>query len=113
MDVQSDRKKLPEFLIVFCTCGSEEEAFSLAGAAVEKNLAACVNILPAVQSIYRWNGEIQRASEYLLIAKTTGESFEALRQTLLDLHSYENPEVAAIPIVDGAEKYLAWIRASI
>ncbi len=101
------------FLLVFCTCGSEEEASRLAGALVEKRLAACVNVLPQIQSIYRWKGEIERAAEYLLLIKTTEERFEALRDAILGLHTYDTPEVIGIPIADGAEKYLAWIRESV
>lgn len=112
MDVQSDQKKMPEFLMVFCTCGSEGEALSLARASIDKRVAACVNILPAVQSVYQWEGQIETASEYLLLAKTTVESFPDLREMLLERHSYENPEVVAVPITNGADKYLAWVRSS-
>lgn len=101
------------FLIVFCTCGNEEEALRLASALVERRLAACVNVLPPVQSIYRWKGEVQSAAEYLLLIKTTEDRFDALRDAIIEMHSYETPEVIGIPIADGSEKYLAWLRESV
>lgn len=101
------------FLVVFCTCGNEEEALRLANALVERRLAACANILPPVQSIYRWKGEVQSAAEYLLLIKTTEERFDALRDAIIEMHSYETPEVIGVPVADGAEKYLAWLRESV
>ncbi|MBV8864433.1 MAG: divalent-cation tolerance protein CutA [Acidobacteriaceae bacterium] len=101
------------FLVVFCTCGSEEEALRLAHALVENRLAACVNILPPIQSVYRWKGEVQSAEEYLLLIKTTEERFDALHNTITDLHSYDTPEVIGLPVTDGSEKYLAWLRQSV
>lgn len=101
------------FLVVFCTCGTEEEALRLANALVERRLAACANILPPVKSIYRWKSEVQSAAEYLLLIKTTEERFNALRDAIVEMHSYETPEVIGVPIVDGAETYLAWLRESV
>ena len=104
---------MPGFLMVYCSCANEEEARALAKAAVEKRLAACVNIVPSVTSIYRWEGEIQTASEYLLVAKTTEDRFPQLREILTEMHSYANPEIIAVPITYGADDYLAWIRQSV
>lgn len=101
------------FLIVFCTCGNEEEALRLANALVERRLAACVNVLPPVQSIYRWKSEVQSTAEYLLLIKTTEDRFDGLRDAIIEMHSYETPEVIGIPIADGSEKYLAWLRESV
>ncbi len=98
------------FLVLFCTCGDEEEAMRLANGLVERRLAACVNILPPVKSIYRWKGEVQSATEYLLLIKTTEERFDALRDAIIEMHSYETPELIGVPIADGSEKYLAWLR---
>ncbi len=101
------------FLIVFCTCAGEQEALKLANALVAKRLAACVNVLPPVQSVYRWEGQIQTALEYLLLIKTTEDRFEALRDSVAELHSYEVPEIVGVPITEGTDKYLAWIRESV
>lgn len=101
------------FLIVFCTCGSESEALELARALVERRLAACVNVLPRVQSVYRWQGEVHNEAEVLLLIKTTEERFDSLRDAILALHSYQTPEIVAVPLSEGEDKYLAWIRASV
>ncbi len=85
----------------------------LANALIERRLAACVNILPPVKSIYRWRGEVQSATEYLLLIKTTEERFDALREAVVEMHSYETPELIGVPIADGSEKYLAWLRESV
>ena len=99
--------------IVFCSCGSEEEALRLARTLVERRLAACVNVLPAAQSVFRWEHEIQTANEYLLLAKTTEERFEALAIAITELHSYDLPEIIALPVSTGSEKFLAWIAESV
>jgi periplasmic divalent cation tolerance protein len=101
------------FLIVFCTCADEQEALRLAKVLVERRLAACVNILPRLQSVYRWEGDVKLESEYLLLMKTTEDRFPALRDDITELHSYEVPEVLAVPVWGGSDKYLAWIRESV
>ena len=99
-------------LIVFCTFGTEEEALRVANAVVTDRLAACVNVLPPIRSIYRWQENVETAQEYLLLIKTTSERFESLAQELARLHSYDTPEIIAVPIVKGSEKYLSWVRQS-
>lgn len=96
-------------LVVLITTGSTEEAQKIARALVEERLAACVNIVAPVQSVYRWQGEIQTDQEALLIVKTTTEAMEKLAKRVKQLHSYELPEVIALPILAGAEDYLRWI----
>ena len=96
-------------IVVLSNCGSSEEAARVARALVEERLAACVNIIPAVQSIYRWQGAIEEATEWTLLIKTRRSLFDRLRSVLLRAHSYELPEVIAIPVVDGHADYLAWI----
>lgn len=96
-------------LVVLITAGSTEEAQKIARALVEERLAACVNIVAPVQSVYRWQGEIQTDQEALLIVKTTTEAMEKLAKRVKQLHSYELPEVIALPILAGAEDYLRWI----
>jgi periplasmic divalent cation tolerance protein len=81
----------------------------LASLLVEKRLAACVNIAPGIESVYRWKDAIERAEEVLLLIKTSRELFEKVKQALATAHSYEVPEIVALPIVDGSESYLSWL----
>ena len=104
---------MTDALVVFCTCSSREESLKLAHAVVSEEAAACVNIIPLVESVYRWEGEIETAQEVLLLIKTTRERFDALRDLLVKLHSYATPEVIAMPVVAGLPKYLAWLGATI
>lgn len=90
-------------------CGSAEEAAKIARALVEKKLAACVNVMPAVRSFYRWKDVIEDEQESLLVIKTSRALFNDLRVEIEKLHSYEVPEVIAVPIVDGSEGYLEWL----
>jgi periplasmic divalent cation tolerance protein len=96
-------------IVVLCTCDSELEAARLARHLVEQRVAACVNILPGVRSVYRWKGAIEEASEWVLTIKSRRDQFSALRAEIEKIHSYETPEIVAMPIVDGSEAYLAWI----
>jgi periplasmic divalent cation tolerance protein len=96
-------------IVVLSTCGSPEEAERIARALVSKRLAACVNLLPAVRSIYRWKGAVEDAQETLLVIKSSRTLFDELRAEIEKLHSYEVAEVVAIPIVDGSEAYLEWL----
>jgi len=96
-------------IVVLCTCGSAEEAERISGGLVEAKVAACVNIVPGLTSVYRWKGALERSSEWLLIIKSRRELFPQLRAEIEKLHSYEVPEIIAIEIADGAEAYLGWI----
>ena len=96
-------------IVVLSTCESPEEAAKLARHLVEKRLAACVNIVPSVRSIYRWKDQIEDAMEWMLVIKTRRDRLAALREALAGMHSYEVPEVVALPVVDGSESYLEWI----
>ena len=100
-------------IVVLVTCGSPEEGRKVARALVERRLAACVNVVAGVESVYRWKGAVEEASECLLLAKTTRVQFEPLQSAVRELHSYELPEVVALPIVDGLDSYLSWIAASV
>ncbi len=102
-----------EPIIVFCTCSTEEEAKTIAQALVEERLAACVNIAGHVTSIYRWDGKIESAAEWLLIIKTISGQFSRLAERVKALHSYDVPEIVALPVVAGAEAYLQWIREQV
>lgn len=99
--------------LILTTCGSAEEARRIAQEIVQRRLAACVNIVPQVESVYRWKGEIESAAEWLLIIKTTAAAFERLRYALAKLHSYDLPECIAIAIEDGSSEYLEWIGESV
>lgn len=99
-------------LVVLVTCGSAREARKIARALVEQRLAACGNLVPRVQSIYRWKGKVESAGETLLILKTSRGRFAALRRAVERLHSYDTPEIIALPIAAGARKYLAWLAES-
>jgi periplasmic divalent cation tolerance protein len=104
---------MSDALIVFCACQDEAEATRLADALVEERLAACVNILPGIRSVYRWQGKVEHASEVLLLAKTAAESFNALQEKLTALHSYDTPEILAVPVSAGTDKYLAWLAGQL
>jgi periplasmic divalent cation tolerance protein len=86
---------------------------SLARTLVDERLVACVNVLPPMQSIYRWEGAVEQATEHQLVMKTTEERVEALKARLVALHPYEVPEVLVLPIADGAEPYLRWLTESV
>jgi periplasmic divalent cation tolerance protein len=99
--------------LVLTTCGSLDEARSIAHTLVERQLAACVNIVPQIESVYRWQGEVETVTEWLLIIKTTAEVVDRLRTVLSELHSYELPECIEIAIEDGSAGYLKWIGESV
>lgn len=96
--------------IVLTTCGSQEEADKIAQHLVEHRLAACVNVIPQIKSIYRWQEKVESAQEWLLLVKTTAEKFPQVRDAIRELHSYELPECVAISIEDGSAAYLSWIE---
>ena len=97
-------------VVVLVTCGKASEARRIARALVEGRLAACVNVLETrVQSVYRWKGKVETAGEYLLVIKSSRDLLSAVRAEVERLHSYEVPEVIAVPIVAGSPKYLRWL----
>ncbi len=98
------------FQIVLTTCPDAASAEHIARALVEEGLAACVNILPPMRSIYRWKGKIEDATEQLLVIKSAAARFPAIRDRLRALHPYELPEIIAVPIADGLPDYLAWLN---
>jgi periplasmic divalent cation tolerance protein len=102
-----------EAIVVFMTAASGEEAARLADLLVGAHLAACVQILPEMESVYRWEGKIERQPEVLLLVKTTRSKFEDLEREVRALHSYETPEIIAVPIVAGSTPYLEWLTASL
>ena len=100
-------------IVVFMTAASGEEATRLADLLIGAHLAACVQILPEMESVYRWQGQIERESEILLIAKTTIGKFAELEREVRALHSYETPEIVAVPILTGSRPYLDWLSESL
>ena len=99
--------------LVLTTTESMNQARRIADALIEHKLAACVNIVPHVQSIYRWKGKAEEAEEWLLWIKTTSEAFERVRDLIRELHSYELPECLCLAVEDGSPDYLRWIEESV
>jgi periplasmic divalent cation tolerance protein len=99
--------------VVLTTCGSQEEARRIAHELVQLRLAACVNIAPQIESVYRWQGEVETATEWLLLIKTTAGAFHKVREALGKLHSYDLPECIEIKIENGSAGYLDWIGSSV
>ena len=97
------------YMLVFITVPSREVGHEIATLLVEENLAACVNIVPGITSIYRWQDTIERDDELLLVAKTKSTHFERLATAVKRVHPYEVPEVIGLPLVAGSNEYLAWI----
>jgi periplasmic divalent cation tolerance protein len=104
---------MSDAVMVLMTAGSREEAVRLADVLVVARLAACVQILPEIESVYHWQGKVERSAEILLLAKTTTASFEALEAMVRSLHSYETPEIIALPITAASAPYLEWLTANV
>ncbi len=96
-------------VFVYITTSGIDEARRIGAMVVEKRLAACVNILPPIESIYRWKGKIENAAETVLIAKTRDELFEPLREAVMAVHSYSNPCIVALDVARGSASYLEWL----
>jgi periplasmic divalent cation tolerance protein len=100
---------MSDHVVVLMTAGSPEEAKRIARALVAKMLAACVNVIPGVTSVYRWEGEVQQDQEWLLVAKSRQDVLDDLTRYVQSLHSYDVPEIIALPLVGGSDSYLRWI----
>ena len=100
-------------VVTLCTVPDKALGEKIAQALVEEQLAACVNLLPGVSSTYRWEGQVETASECLLLIKTDAEHFNTLKQRIKALHSYELPEIIALPIEAGSSEYLKWISENL
>lgn len=103
----------PEAIAVMITAGSREEAARLAEMLVGSRLAACVQIMPEMESVYRWEGEVRRDPEHLLLVKTTTACFAELEREVRALHSYETPEIIALPVALASAPYLEWLKANV
>jgi periplasmic divalent cation tolerance protein len=101
-----------EFIVVLVTAASPEEGERIAEALVGERLAACVNVVGPIRSIYRWQGAVERAAEHLLLIKARRTSFAALAARVQSLHSYDTPEIVALPLHAASASYLAWLAES-
>ena len=104
---------MSDAIVVFMTSGNADEARRIANELVERHLAACVQILPEIESVYRWNGEVQRETELLLLAKTTAALFDDLERVVREIHSYDTPEIVAVPMAHVSEPYRAWLADNV
>jgi periplasmic divalent cation tolerance protein len=101
---------MPEnHLVILCTVPDRGSGEKIAEVLVEERLAACVNLLPGVVSIYRWEGEVKQEDEFLLLIKTNGARFEAVRAAITKLHPYATPEIIALQVAEGDRNYLTWL----
>lgn len=100
---------MTDFIVTYIVCSSGTEAIAICKLLVENRLAACVNIFPAMQSMYWWEGKIQEGNEVVLFAKTQANKFEEIKKKVIEMHSYDCPCIIALPIEAGAENYLKWI----
>ncbi len=98
-----------EYQIILNTCPDQDQAIRLANVLIEKNLAACVNIVPGLTSIYKWEGKTQTGTEVLLIIKTRSDCYAKVESTISSQHPYELPEIISVPLENGLKKYLDWI----
>ena len=103
---------MSEAIVVFITTANREEAARLADMLVGSRLAACVQILPEIESVYRWKGQVQREAEVLLLAKSTSDRFDELERQTRAIHSYETPEILAVPAAAVSEPYRKWLEES-
>lgn len=104
---------MSEHLVVLSTVARAEDAERIARALVERRLAACVNVVPGLVSVYRWKGNVERDDERLLVIKTRRERLAPLREAIAELHPYELPELLALPVEAGSPAYLEWLDASV
>lgn len=109
----SPQKSPADFIIVLTTCDSDSTAQLIARSLVTERLAACVNVVPGLTSCFRWKGEVCQETESLLIVKSKAALFSRLRQRIAELHTYELPEIIALPLVDGSEEYLHWLEEAV
>ena len=98
-----------KYLMIMTTCPDLESAERIGGELVAKQLAACVQIVPGIKSIFRWQGKVDSAAEYLVLIKTAAAQYTAVENSINDLHSYELPEIIAVPVATGLHDYLNWI----
>ncbi len=101
---------MSEFSVVWVTCANSDEAERIASGLVSDRVCACVNILPKVRSVYRWEGKIEKANEVMLVIKSRTALFDKIKDKVKSLHSYECPEVIQLPVTQGHKPYLDWVK---
>jgi periplasmic divalent cation tolerance protein len=99
--------------LFYCTTDSQSSANELAASIVEQQLAACVNIIPGITSVYHWDNEIQHDQEWLLLIKTTDGMSEALKEAIMKIHPYDSPELISVDVTDGLPDYLQWVQDTV
>jgi periplasmic divalent cation tolerance protein len=107
-----DRGMTEDFLLLLCTCPNRSTADVIATALLEERIAACVNHIPGIKSMYRWEGRVQQDDEILVLIKTTRERYPQVEATIGKLHPYELPEIIGVPLAAGSDTYLNWIKNS-
>jgi periplasmic divalent cation tolerance protein len=100
-------------ILILSTAGSEELASRIGKALVEENLAACVNIVPGIRSVYRWQGRICEDAEFLMLIKSSANIFEQVRRKIREIHTYQVPEIIALPLGNADGDYLSWLRGQL
>ena len=108
-----NRQTRTDYCIVLCTCPDQASAETLANRLVDNKLAACVNIVPGITSIYQWKGKTEKGQELLLVIKSKPGVFESVKNTILEQHPYELPEIISIPLQSGFSNYLSWIDENV
>ncbi len=98
-----------EYIVVLTTTGSEEEAEKVSEELIEQNLGACVQVYGPIKSTYPWKGQIESSEEWMCFIKTSSDKFSAVEEKIKEIHSYENPEIIALPIINGSQEYLEWV----
>lgn len=104
---------MPQPVVILCTCESRQQGEQIAHTLVAERLAACVNIVSGMTSVYRWQGAVEAASEHLLLIKTTREESNAVEERIVQLHSYDTPELLRLPVEGGSQRYLAWLMSAV
>jgi len=104
------KKSAGEVFVVLVTVANKEEAVRIGEGVVKAKLAACANVVPGIQSIYRWKGKVVKSQEFLLILKSSKARYSELEKAIKAMHTYETPEIIALPVKEGLDRYLQWVR---
>lgn len=105
------KKQVGQVLVILVTAVNQKEARRIGKGMVDAKLAACANIIPGIQSIYRWKGKVVKAQEVLIILKSTRPRYRALEKAIKAMHTYETPEIIALPVKEGLDRYIRWVRS--
>lgn len=111
MFVPSKKKSAGQVLVILVTAGNQKEAAMIGREMVNAKLAACANVIPGIQSIYRWEGKVVKAQEALLILKSTKSRYRTLEKAIKAIHTYDTPEIIALPVKEGLDRYIGWVRS--